>query len=66
MKVLIPAKWGNSPLENVDIFLSTILFAPSKPYSFARATAFAHPFRCNFDSFYKAYIPSLGCFLIKF
>jgi len=29
MKVLIPAKWGNSPLENVDIFLSTILLAAS-------------------------------------
>ena len=65
MKVLIPAKWGNSPLENVDIFLSTILFAPSKPYSFARATSFSHPLRGNFDSFSKASIPSLGCFLIK-
>ena len=51
MKVLIPAKWGNSPLENVDIFLSTILFAPSKPYSFARATSVSHPFKDNFDSF---------------
>ncbi len=52
MKVLIPAKWGNSPLENVDIFLSTILFAPSKPYSFARATSVSHPFKGNFDSFF--------------
>lgn len=41
-KVLMPAKCGSSPRENVGIRLSTMESAPGSPYSRPRRTSSSH------------------------